>query len=241
MFEYLQTRTPHFLSQYLKPIPFFTDTVNEGKYYGFDVCVGNYFLQFKKSNLFDIGDPHPKFFNAYNSNYYKLKINTDAKQFKKLRDISSFNRNFNRVFYSSPEFHTRQDMHLNYQGSSIIDNSAHFSVNDFPATISGIHYLIYTDTSVDGHLFSEVPTKIPKSEFFFNTEMNLDYRISLFDMAEKIYSVLNDESNSLKEIKNRESPEKFVRSVWSFLLNEYKIQWYPIISPRLFFEKIKTT
>lgn len=87
VFEYLQTRTPHFLSQYLKPIPFFTDTVNEGKYYGFDVCVGNYFLQFKKSNLFDIGDPHPKFFNAYNSNYYKLKINTDAKQFKKLESL----------------------------------------------------------------------------------------------------------------------------------------------------------
>ncbi|UTW61670.1 hypothetical protein KFE98_16900 [bacterium SCSIO 12741] len=210
-------------------LPFFPDTVNEGRYYGFDVCVGNYFLQYKKSNLFDINDPQPRFYNAFNSNYFKIKIKADKRQFQFLKKISRLNQNFNKVMYVTPEFHTRRELKRRFASHSIIDGSAHFSLNDFPDNLTGDHYLIYNDKDNSGTLFSE-PRRIKKSNPNLDVEENHNNRLSLFKMAEKIMREV-DRSEHYNQIQDyRNQPGEFVRQVRGLLMNEYQSLWLPVIN-----------
>jgi len=206
--------------------PFFPSTRTEGKHYGFDVCLGNYFIQFKKSHLYDIGDSPPEFYKAFNSVYFKIEINASRKQFKFLKRISKENNRFNKVLYSTPMFHTRKELKDYYSNQTVISNTACFSVNDFPDTLTGNHYMIYENAAGHGVLFSD-PVRVPKSTIEINAEGNRQFSLSLTEMAEKLQGIILEVDNRFN-LPNQLFDQDIIRRVWTYLLVSYNILWIPI-------------
>src|SRR6187401_1487857 len=115
----------------ISPFPFFPDTVAEGKYYGFDVCIGSFFYQFKISPYYEFTDntrgvDYQKYWNLFGVPYYLKSISTSSKQFKLLKRISNIPQYAETVFYVMPEFHTRDKLKRFYTLKEIISNSARF-------------------------------------------------------------------------------------------------------------------
>jgi hypothetical protein len=219
------------------PFPFFPDTVAEGRYYGFDVCLGSLFYQFKISNLFesrDVKGPATRdIWSAFSSPCYTKPLNLSGRQFQMLKRIASLHRYNNSVFYVMPRFHTRSDIKDYYISKDIINASAHFNVNDFPNALTGTHTLVYTENSTYGVLFSE-PSKIQISINPQNIELFLNNKPrSLFDTAKELVSLIDDDVEFPMQLDKPSREASFVKTLQAILLNEYDTYWFPIIDPRL--------
>ena len=226
----------HYNRYKFSPFPFFPDTVAEGKYYGFDICIGNLFFQFKVANQYTALDGKSKstipLWNAFKTDNYQIIIKASDIQFKLLSRIASNTKYSNSVYYVAPCFHTKIDLIHNYNHKTIIDNTAHFKVNDFPKHLKGQHKLVYTATSKVGILFSEPSEILLSKNIIENNFEPLQNRTSLRDVAYDIRdAVLNLNGNliGLTTFQDKDLPQIFVKQMQAVLLNEYDIHWFPLI------------
>lgn len=200
------------------PIPFFPNTVEEGREEGgYDVKInGNIFLQFKVPKFYD------KKYNiilrkwkVFNQPYYQINIDTNKKQFQLLKELCVKN---NRVLYVSPEFNSQKLLEKNYKRKEIVKKSAMFSIYNFPKPGSGFHQLIYTDSSDYGKLFSE-PFKIYKEREIIGRIQ----KISLYEQAVRLSKILK--KYDINIIKDDQNKQKIIDSVYTTLLIRFNILW----------------
>ena len=231
-FEYINKFFPNI------PLPIFPNIVEEGRIGGYDVAINsNLFFQFKIPQYFT--KPSFKtshFWEVYRDSYYKIKVDTNKKQFQLLKELK-VNDYSNEVYYVTPEFHNTAQLTKHYQVYQISNNSAFFSIDEFPAYKSGHHHLIYNTNSESAMLFSE-PIEIKKIkglkiENLFNNEKNQ----SLYSTAKKIDMIINSldnegllddrKSNYIEEIYEDES--SFIKRIHNILLTQYNILWLPVL------------
>jgi hypothetical protein len=229
----------HYQKHPFSPMPFFPDTVNEGKYYGFDVCIGNLFLQFKVANQFEATDAKSKkttqFWNAFKTNNYQIGIKASDQQFLLLKKIASHTRYQNSVFYVVPCFHTKKALMGFYNAKKVTTNAAHFKITSFPKNLKGQHKLVYTDSSTYGVLFSD------PVELTFSKNVLEDYltpyseSISLRDIAYDIRDAISEVNHNIADqlgFPDKELPQQLVQRVYAVLLNEFNIHWFPLIDDK---------
>jgi len=227
-FEYLKRFYP------IIPLPIFPNTVQEGrKGGGYDVGInGNIYFQFKIPTFHNsVSNFYGKYWNTFGHEYYKIKLETDKKQFTLLKSLQD---NINEVFYATPEFHLQNDLALNYSKSEIVRKSALFSIKDLPNPKSGYHNLIYSPNRSWGKLFSD-----PIEIINYNSVNPLE----LFPEEKNGYTILEQanyirnkilENQALNETSRYlldASGPKLVSNIYTILLTEFNIHWYPIISP----------
>jgi hypothetical protein len=226
----------HYNKHRFSPFPFFPDTVAEGKYYGFDICIGNWFFQFKVANQYDASDAKSKsttqLWNAFKADNYQIIIKASENQYKLLEKLSMKPLYTNSVFYVTPCFHTRRDLISCYNSKTIITNTAHFRVSDFPKSLKGQHKLVYTASSPIGKLFSE-PSQIQLSKNILQDGL-IPYQqtLSLIDVAFSIRDAIAETNENLTEqigFPDNELPQNFIKRVQAVLLNEFDVHWFPLI------------
>jgi hypothetical protein len=215
------------LKKYPKLMPIFP-TLREEKYLGYDVKIGgSLFLQFKR----------PKYLA---NNKYQIKLARD--QFQILYNLK-LNKPANKVFYVAPIFHTLQDMRNFYVTGKIEENSAHFPLENFPASFSAkSHLLNYEhDASVSAQPNS-IPLTIngsmPKGTYgVLNSEpvsVNTEHRVITEQDARDPMKLSEKTDFLLKEVipenvSNKYEYDNEVDKLYSILLVEYNILWIPIL------------
>lgn len=220
------------------PFPFFPNTVAEGRYYGFDVCIGSLFYQFKVTDLFELSDvKSPKtmqYWNAFLSPCYTQKINTSGRQFQMMKRICSLHKYRRSVFYAIPTFHKRVDIIGNYQRKGIINESAHFSINSFPSPLSGTHTLGFTAASSYAALFSD-ETRVEKTQNPQRIDsLTQEKAISLYQSAKEIRELMYDfvAPTESRNLEPNSVEMNYVKETQGLLLNEFNLHWFPIIDIR---------
>lgn len=228
-FEYIKSFFPTI------PIPIFPNTVQEGRAGGgYDVQInGNIYFQFKIPVYYNlVSNFWRRDWDVFGHEYYKIKLETDKKQFRLLKDLQNQN---NEVFYATPEFHTIKDLSAFYSSDKIVQNSGLFPLDSLPPHGSGHHHLIYSPKHAWGKLFSD-PIQVKKVQSINPYELfpNSKSELTIFDQAKRIRNILvegkyriNDQINL-----NDNRPDQFVREIYTILLTRFDIHWYPVISQR---------
>lgn len=227
-FEYLKQFFP------IIPLPIFPNTVMEGRTGGgYDVKIdGNIYFQFKiPEHITRMNVNNSRQWAVFNESFYRIKINTNSRQFELLKDLQDPNNN---VYYATPDFHTDADISTNYQFDQIVDSSSLFPIQNFPAFGSGHHQLVYHPSYSWGKLFSE-PIEIRKEkiinpyELFQNTQKQ---KLTIIGQAIQIFEILKSKEYSIQgDIPlNQDEPVGFVKAIHNLLLTNYNIHWYPVIS-----------
>lgn len=224
--------TLEYIKKFYKPfaLPIFPSTVDEGKPGGgYDVEIdGNIFFQYKIPKFYKINYHNRKYWESFLSDYYKIKIDVKEKQFRLLKELSLKSK-MNKVYYSTPEFHKVRDLKEKFSKTSIVKNSAIFSIDNFPEAEADYHELVYTNKSEIGLLFSD-PFEIKKiknlklSELFPNIETI--GKKKLFEQAKIIGKIIR-EMELAKDI-NENDPIKYIKTIHYILLIELDVQWYPV-------------
>lgn len=229
-FEYLKQFFP------IIPLPIFPNTVMEGRIGGgYDVKIdGNIYFQFKiPEHITRRNVNNSKQWVVFNQSFYRIKINTNSRQFELLKDLQGPSNN---VYYATPDFHTDADISTNYQFDQIVDSSSLFPIQNFPAFGSGHHQLIYHPNYDWGKLFSE-PIEIKKERTInpielFGAQKNPE--LTIIEQARIISKILNSKEYTIQgDIPlNSKEPSELVKSIHNILLTNFNILWYPIISIR---------
>ncbi|MES2396318.1 MAG: hypothetical protein V4549_09960 [Bacteroidota bacterium] len=226
-FEYIRQFYPNI------PLPIFPNTVEEGREGGgYDVQInGNIFFQFKIPIYYDkVSNYFRRDWNVFGHDYYKIKLETDQEQYKLLKALQMPN---NEVFYATPEFHNKSDLTTLYNSDQIVANSGIFSLSNLPTYNSGYHHLIYSPSHSWGKLFSD-PIEIKKTisinpfELFSESKFNM----TIYSEARRIGNILKkgDYKISGAVSLNDNKPDQFVKEIYTILLTEFDIHWYPVMS-----------
>jgi hypothetical protein len=209
-------------------LPIFPNTYDEGQEGGgYDVKIlGNIFLQFKISHKFydKVNNFSRTHWDTFGHAYYKIKIDTNHRQFQLLKNL---NKPGNNVFYVAPEFHTSDDLEVYYKNNLIERNSAIFPIGNFPKPGSGHHNLIYSAGTSHGVLYSQ-PINVKKAEAIDVRNYFLDMKeeLTIQEQAKRIASELN--SKNTYPVVNENPSGNIVNEVHSHLLTNYDIHWYPV-------------
>lgn len=206
----------------------------EGREGGYDMGInGNIFFQFKiPKHIIRKNSRNVRHWNVFNNEYYRIKINTNSRQFELLKELS-ISSPMNHVYYATPDFHTDDSLSEYYQTDRIVSNSAMFDINKFPAHGSGHHNLIYKSDENIATLFSQ-PIEINKTKIVDPREMFVERqkrRISVYEQARVIFSILktNDLFNESSLNINDNFRADFVKAVHNILLTKFDIHWYPVM------------
>ena len=224
-----------YIKQFLPfvPLPIFPNTVDEGRAGGgYDVKInGNLYFQFKIPVYYDlVSNFWRRDWDVFGHDYYKIKLETDTEQFRLLKVLHSPS---NEVYYSTPAFHTSADLSTFYSSDNIVSNSSLFPIDSLPAHGSGHHHLIYSPGHNWGRLFSEpVNVKVVKSINPFELFPENKYELTIYEQALRISNLLSEGQFRLNGNFdfNSNQPAQLVRQVYTTLLTEFDIHWYPIIS-----------
>ncbi len=226
-FEYIKQFFP------FVPLPIFPNTVEEGRVGGgYDVKInGNIYFQFKIPTYHDlVSNFFRKHWNVFRHDYYKIKLETDADQFKFLKALQN---PLNQVYYATPEFYASAHLENYYLSNSIVTHSALFSIDNFPAHGSGHHHLIYSPSHDWGKLFSKA-TEIKKIKSINPFELFSGSKsdFTIYHQALHIRNILRKQENKIGSDFpfNDNKPEQFVKAIYTVLLTKYNIHWYPVIS-----------
>ncbi len=230
-FEFLKTLYP-FIA-----FPIFPNTVVEGRDDGgYDVEISNnLFFQFKIPTYFNrLTARNMEYWKVFKGTYFKIAVNTDLRQFELLKQLK---KPHNQVYYATPPFHTIEELKKLYLNNNIVQNSALFSIDEFPAYRSGYHNLIYNDYYNWAKLFSE-PVEIKKSKFNSLQQLLSQNKIntSLSNTANEIEKTLNKLGYEVEELDyekiftQRQFDFKNIQKIHSILLTQFNIHWYPILS-----------
>lgn len=227
-FEYIKQFLPTI------PLPIFPNTVQEGqKGGGYDVDIaGSIFFQFKIPAYYDkVSNFFRKYWDVFCKSYYKIKIDTNQMQFRLLKDLKS---STNQVFYATPKFFDMSDLAMHYANDKIVVNSALFPIENFPSPGSDHHNLIYRPDNTFGRLFSDpIDIKIVLArhplELFSRRERNL----TIYEEAQQIRDILLKGNYMIHGdfLFNSDLPTQLVKEVYTVLLTNYDIHWYPVIYP----------
>jgi len=229
--------TFEFVRQFLPfvPLPIFPNTVDEGRIGGgYDVQIsGNIYFQFKIPTYHDLVSNFFRLhWNVFSDEYYKIKLDTDGEQFRLLKDLRR-QSSLNEVYYATPEFWYTTTLSSYYSGDRILANSALFSLDNLPAYGSGHHHLIYSPQYDWGRLFSEpVDVKKIKSVNPFELFVGTNSEVTIYSQAVRISGLLREREFSMSgniEL-NTNNPVQLVKNIYTILLTQYNIHWYPIIS-----------
>lgn len=226
-FEYIKQFYP------IIPLPFFPNTVVEGRTGGgYDVEIsGNIFFQFKIPTYIHIRSTRNReHWDVFDKPYYKIKLDTNSSQFKLLKKLE---KPENKVFYATPEFHTKLSLSTFYQYNQMVENSALFPIQNFPASMSGYHHLIYHPNHDNGKLFSE-PIIIDKIriinpyELFARDERKI--KMTIYKQALEIKEILKAIGHEIADnlLFNENRPIDLVILIHNVLLTKYNIHWYPV-------------
>ncbi|MBD80849.1 MAG: hypothetical protein CL840_18175 [Crocinitomicaceae bacterium] len=218
-------------------MPIFPNTVIEGRDGGgYDVNIdGNIYFQFKiPKHITRRNAKNPRQWPVYNMPYYRIKVNTNSRQFELLKDLQT--DPFNKVYYATPNFHTDYALSTNYQFDRIVSSSSLFPIRNFPNHGSGHHQLIYRPNFNWGKLFSE-PKEIKKERTISPIELfevQKGSRFTIFKQAKRISEILGSNEIGIQgDIPlNDNNPIELVKAVYNILLTNYNIHWYPVISRR---------
>ena len=225
-FEYIKRFFP------FVPLPIFPNTVQEGRPGGgYDVRInGNIYLQFKiPMGFYDSANNwNRKYWRVFNGEYYKMKLETERRQFSLLKALQS---PLNEVWYVAPEFHTNAVLERHYVANSIVDHSAMFPIESFPPAGAGKHYLVYHPAHNHGTLFSE-PIKVLKKKIPNPVELfpRNKQRVTVYEQAKNIANLLIEygQDKNITEPFSFGAPRKLVKEVYTALLVNYNTHWYPI-------------
>ena len=222
-FEYITQFFP------VVPLPIFPNTYWEGRLGGgYDVKInGNIFFQFKIPTYHN--SVYRPYWNVFGHEYYKMKLETNGFQYQLLKALVSPS---NEVYYATPEFHTINDLHLNYSGNTIVSSSGIFDLANLPSYGSGKHHLIYSPAHNWANVFSE-PYRVEKIQSLNPQEIfnkNVDRELTIFSQALKLRALLIEYPDNLNLLQDTENSGNLVRIIHSLLLTKYNIHWYPIIN-----------
>ncbi|QQX76450.1 MULTISPECIES: hypothetical protein [Aequorivita] len=202
---------------------------------GYDMGInGNIFFQFKIPNYITRKNAkNIHHWNVFNDEFYRIKINTNSRQFELLKQLSN---PLNNVYYATPDFHTDDSLLEYYQCDRIVFNSAIFDLNGFPPPGSGHHNLVYKSGERMAILFSQ-PIEIKKTQIINPNEMFFErqkQRVSIYEQAREIFKILkeNDFLNESSLNINDNFRSEFVKFVHNILLTKFDIHWYPVLSRR---------
>lgn len=203
-FEILQKYFPREI------VPHFPNTVEEGRSGGgYDVSIdGSLFLQFKVPVYLKKGK-------------YKIKIHTEDEQFRLLKEL---NRPANLVYYSAPKFHTREDIENFYIKKQIENNSALFSIKNFPE--DGAYHNLKYEYKDDNHsygILSSEPKEIETLSNIFSIPYH-PYQMLLSEKADFLLEIIKKFDYNLCDSK----VDNNIDRVFSILLNRYNILWIPL-------------
>jgi len=225
-FEYLKRFIPNI------PLPIFPNTVQEGRSGGYDVGInGNVYFQFKIPTFHDtFSNFYRRYWDTFGHEYFKIYLKTDENQYRLLKRLDS---GMNAVFYATPEFYSQSDLAIHYTNDGIVRNSSLFSLQNLPPVNSGYHHLIYSPTKTWGKLFSE-PRRIEKINSINPFKLFPEEKkgFSLLEQANYLRSILieneglSENSRSLLE----SNKNQLVLKVYTVLLTEFDLHWYPVIS-----------
>lgn len=223
-FEYIKRFLPYI------PLPIFPNTVEEGRLGGgYDVAIsGNIFFQFKIPQYHDlVSNFFRAHWNVFRHDYYKIKLDTNHKQFRLLKALKSHS---SQVFYATPSFHSDVDMESHFRTNQVVANSSLFPIEQFPTPGSGHHHLIYSPRHSSAQLFSE-PVSIEKAFAVDPREMSFQSSSneSIYSQALRIISVLANVADDVSGLENLASRTEVVRAVYGVLLTRYNVHWYPVI------------
>lgn len=216
------------LKKYPKLMPIFP-TLREEKHLGYDADIGgSLFLQFKR----------PK---SLANNKYQIKLTRD--QFQILYNLK-FNKPANKVFYVAPIFHALQDMRNFYINGKIEENSAHFPLENFPASLTGkvhrLHYE-YSAPQLSGSKNSiplTVNGSVPKGTYGeLNSEpvsVITEHKIISESDFRDVMTLTQKANYLLREVIPQNISNKYeyrneVDKLYSILIAEYNILWIPIL------------
>jgi hypothetical protein len=231
-FEYIRSYYPYI------PLPLFPNTVLEGRDGGgFDVeIMGNLFFQFKIPKLYDkLNNALRKQWDVFGHEFYRIKVETDKEQYRLLKLLV---KPYNKVYYTTPDFHDMLSLNRFYQSASITKNSSWFPLDSMPAHSSGHHHLVYSPKHGWGKLFSE-PIDIIRQqvinplELFQNTNFRENGNVTtLRSTANELLQIINQFQENTPDILIANADELTVfQRVSYLLLSAYNIHWYPIYRP----------
>ncbi len=226
-FEYIKQFFP------FVPLPIFPNTVDEGRAGGgYDVQInGNLYFQFKIPVYYDkVSNFWRRDWDVFGHEYYKIKLETDEEQFRLLKILQSPS---NEVYYSTPSFHTSADLSTFYSSDNIVANSSLFSIDSLPPHGSGHHHLVYSPAHNWGRLFSDpVDVKVIKAINPFELFPDNKYELTIYEQALRIVGQLREGQFKLSGNFdfNSNQPAQLVRQVYTTLLTDFDVHWYPVIS-----------
>lgn len=210
-----------------KLVPLFP-TLRQEKTLGYDAVIGgSLFLQFKI----------PKFMKKEKKYQISLQNN---KQFEILYKLKS-NKPANKVFYVAPEFHELKEMNSFYLNKTIEQNSAHFSLENFPYPLTGkshkLKYQYCTLATTQGNIpltnISNNPTGTygilnsnPVSINMVHNALSDSDKRDEMRLIEKAKFLL---TNVIPEVDKSEFEiDDPVDKLFSILLVKYNTVWIPI-------------
>jgi hypothetical protein len=227
--------TFEFIKRYLPavPLPIFPNTVVEGREFGgYDVRIdGNIYFQYKVPKFYDRrSNFRRRQWNVFNEAYYKVEVDTDGQQFRLLKDLIF---GANEAYYCTPEFHLIPELEIFYLTDEIQTNSALFSIQELPNYGSGFHELIYNGTQNWGMLFSDPQTikKTKKRNLLDSFAVNKSEE-TIYSEAVRIESLIRERGFEISKRMglNSDSPVRLVKEVYTILLSEFNVHWYPVVS-----------
>jgi len=215
-------------------MPIFLNTVIEGRPGGgYDVRInGSLYFQFKiPMGYYDeLNHWVIHHWQVFNHPYYKIKLETDSRQFHLLQSLKNPT---NEVCYVAPEFHERDTLRTHYLANDIVNHSAMFPIESFQLAGAGSHHLIYHPNHDFGRLFSE-PIEIKKKKLFNPLELfpRAKEEMTIYQQAKNTAGLLMEFADKKINIKpfTFDVPEVLVKEVYTTLLVNYNIHWYPVIS-----------
>lgn len=215
-------------------MPFLPNTRSEGRYFGFDLCIGGVFIQFKIADVKNIVEiDRMGMLETWTSSdmpCYVKKLDFSGRQFEMLKRISNIPRYRNSVFYVMQEFHKWTSLKENYRARRIVDRSAHFRVSEIQSGLTGKHTVVYSAFSDTAFIYSDPKSlKKVKIKDAINRQQKV---VPIYDEARKIASQLNLKLEGVKSVQiGGFEMFEYIRSVQEHLLLEYDIYWIPLRHP----------